>query len=170
MEGTSIPLGKAEQSVPAAPVPTEGWDLGTHIPDRALADSFWTLQDPGGVQSPWLGTGEHWRSGGLKLLLPGTLGPLLQRATGAVSTGAGCLACTAHATALLLFAFLLLPLLKLLLPGLLLPARDAGIPASQGGAQGWEPRMGSQEQGEAALLLLISPGQDFCFIYLIIFL
>lgn len=129
------------------------------------------------MQSPWLGTGEHWWSGGLKLFLLGTLGPLLQRATGAVSTGAGCLACTAHATALLLFAFLLLslfklllPFFKLLLPGLLLPARDAGIPTSQEGVRGWEPRMGSQEWGEAALLLLISPDQDFCFIYLIIFL
>lgn len=45
--------------------------------------------------------------------LLGRLGPLLRRATPAISTGTGCLACTSHAKAFLLFAFLPRFLLKL---------------------------------------------------------
>ena len=108
--------------------------------------------------------------------LLGKLGPLLRRATLAVSTGMGCLACTAHAKAFLLFAFLrelspspraaasrsrLLGMLASLHPRL---------PAPKGVSWGWEPlrrapvgwwRAGSrQEGGEAALPLLISAAQD----------
>lgn len=78
----------------------------------------------------------------LKLRSPEQTGPpLLQRATLAISTGAGCLACTSHAKASLLFAFLP-PAFSLgrCFPLTLLGMEHPCIPASRGVSWGWEPQ------------------------------
>lgn len=102
------------------------------------------------------------------------------RAPRAVWTGTGCLACTSHAEASLLFAFLPLSLLELS-PSRRDAARRAGIPASQGLPRGWEPwpprlpplqgaRLGCEGSGlprrgiKVPLSLLASPAQNLCFV------
>lgn len=134
--------------------------------------------------------GRHLRSNFSRL---GKLGPLLRRATPATSTGTGCLACTSHAKAFLLFAFLPLSLPSQALSfsqGCCFPLALLGMLAS---LHPWLPRGGFLGMGAPAPLAatsagspsgvvgglglprmgafpLISPAQNLCFLLFILML
>lgn len=113
----------------------------------------------------------------LKLHSPEQTGPpLLRRATLAISTGAGCLACTSHAKASLFFAFLPLAFsLGCCFPLALLGMEHPCIPGGLLGMGALAPsaavsvgcwRAGDpQEGGAAAFAFLTSPAQNLCLFF-----